>query len=241
MERHKEYSSHIDSNIVVLFVHGIMGSPEMFRVYTEKLEGKYSYESLLLPGHGKTLREFAASSMEEWQKYVDDRVKVLEKKYKKIYIAGHSLGCLLAMKTASEHQHTVKGLFLISPPLKLRMTASYFINNMKVLRSPKRDNNMIATARKVTSVATASAVKYLGAIPRYRELLHKIKQSRELISYLHNDIYIIYPSNDEIVSFESVKMFYWDAGLYIARDSTHYCFPPQEQEIIAQKLVSFIR
>jgi esterase/lipase len=48
---HKEYKNHADgSDTVVLFIHGIQGSPQQFDYMVDALKGTYSIQIYSFPG-----------------------------------------------------------------------------------------------------------------------------------------------------------------------------------------------
>ena len=89
---HSEYKYKSSSDTVLVFTHGIQGSPMQFNKIINSLKGEYSIENLLLPGHGNSVKEFVNSSLDEWQKCLDNRIELLEKEYKNIILVGHSMG-----------------------------------------------------------------------------------------------------------------------------------------------------
>ena len=52
---------------VVLFVHGILGSPAQFAPFLPLVPQDWSFCNLLLQGHGGGARDFSAASMAVWR------------------------------------------------------------------------------------------------------------------------------------------------------------------------------
>lgn len=119
---HSEYCFQArHSDTVIVFIHGFLGSPTQFKYMIDKLNGDYSVENLLLPGHGGTIKEFAASRMTQWQSYADERIRSLQNDYQNIILVAHSLGCLLSVQAALSYPEKIRGLFLLAMPLKIRI------------------------------------------------------------------------------------------------------------------------
>ena len=242
-DKHIEYHfKSAASETVIVFIHGIQGSPLQFDYIINKLNGLYSIENLLLPGHGKTANDFKKSSMTHWQNYVDDRVKQLQKEYKSIVLIGHSMGCLLSVQAAISYPQQIKGLFLTAIPLKIHIRFPCIKNNFVVVFNKNSQNEIIAAARKVNSISAATPFAYLTAIPRYIELLKKCNATRELIEKLQLPIVVVQSANDEIVSDKSLCYVNEKLNIkvVILKNAGHYYYPLEAQEQITNTLAQFM-
>ncbi|MDP4152498.1 MAG: alpha/beta hydrolase [Bacillota bacterium] len=172
--KHIEYHYKLEkSDTVIVFIHGIQGSPLQLDYLIQMLNGLYSIENLLLPGHGKTAYDFRKSSMAQWQNYVDESVKKLQSEYKNIILVGHSMGCLLSVQSGISYPNQIRGLFLIAMPLNIHIKYSYIKNNLLAAFCKTDKNEIVAAARKGNSVSTSNPFEYVACIPRYIELLKK--------------------------------------------------------------------
>lgn len=242
--RHAEYSYKAQkSDTVIVFIHGIQGSPLQFDFMIESLNGLYSIENLLLPGHGKKVKDFKNSGMDEWQKYLDAKVKLLQKEYKNIILVGHSMGALLAVCEAYTNPESIRGLFLTAMPLRIRMRFSYIKNNLAVAFSKKDRNEIIAAARKGNSTETSNPFSYLLGMPRYIELMGKIKSTRELIERLNLPTVVVHSENDEIVSKKALEYLKGKKNIRIVvvKNAGHYYVPEEARKQISGILNQFIR
>lgn len=88
----------------VLLVHGYTGSPAEMRLLGNYLneKGGYTVLGVRLAGHGTTVEELEQTVWQDWYKAVDEGVKELHKICDHIYVAGQSMGGLLAIKAAAE-------------------------------------------------------------------------------------------------------------------------------------------
>ena len=92
---HKEYIKICnDSTIAVLFIHGIVGTPNHFNEFIPLIPDTFSVYNLLLDGHGKGVKDFSKTSMKKWETQVSSVVEELSATHQKIYIVAHSLGTL---------------------------------------------------------------------------------------------------------------------------------------------------
>ena len=98
-------------NGIVIFIHGFMGSPRQFDKLAAAVQKQgRSAAALLLPGHGGSVRDFAAGTSARWQDYVDAEVESYSRDYADIWLAGHSMGGLLAINAAVRHGEQAPGM-----------------------------------------------------------------------------------------------------------------------------------
>jgi len=241
--KHSEYHYKSEkSDTVIVFVHGIQGSPLQFDFLIETLKESYSIENLLLPGHGKTVREFIKSNIVQWQSYVDERVEKLQEEYKNIILVGHSMGCLLSVQSAITNPQNIRGLFLIAMPLNIHISYPFIKNNLIVAFSKNDRTEIIAAARNGNSISASNPFKYLGGAPRYVELLKKSKTKREHFKKLELPMIIVQSANDEIVSnkfLHHVEKMH-NIKVVIASNSGHYFYSQEAKEHISKILMDFI-
>lgn len=101
-----------------LLVHGFTATPWEMRLLGEALaEAGIASLAVCLPGHGTSPEDLASKHWEEWFDAVLEGHKILAKNYSSIFGIGMSTGCLLLLATA--RQHTLCGLILFSPYLKV--------------------------------------------------------------------------------------------------------------------------
>jgi len=101
----------------VLLLHGFGDSPyTMVHVASELHARGYAVHAPLLPGHGRSLREFRASDAEQWIDAGRTALASMRERYERVGIAGLSMGGAIAAILASE-QRDVSALVLLAPYL----------------------------------------------------------------------------------------------------------------------------
>ena len=106
---HREYKRIIEnSKKVILFIHGILGTPNHFECFISLVPDNISVYNVLLDGHGKGVKEFSKTSMKKWKKQIDDIVNELCSSHEEIYIVAHSMGCLLALEQSVKNSKISK-------------------------------------------------------------------------------------------------------------------------------------
>ena len=98
---HKEYKRIVaNAEKAILFIHGIVGTPNHFKNLLPLIPDDLSVYNILLDGHGKGVKDFSKTAMGKWEAQVAAAVEELAKNHKEVYIVAHSLGCLLAIEQA---------------------------------------------------------------------------------------------------------------------------------------------
>jgi carboxylesterase len=112
----------------VLLLHGFGDTPQTLAYLARSLhEQGWSVRAPLLPGHGRTLQEFAASRATDWIEFARAEVQSLRTRYETVSIVGLSMGGSLATILAADLPD-VPALVLLAPylsmPTRLRRAAS---------------------------------------------------------------------------------------------------------------------
>lgn len=234
--QHKEYVRICDnSNIAILFIHGIVGTPNHFNEFISLIPEYISVYNLLLDGHGKGVKDFSKTSMKKWEAQVASVVDELSLTHEKIYIVAHSLGTLLAIDQSIKNPKVCK-LFLLAVPLRLSIKPKMPINSLKVYFDKIRlDDYETLAAKKCYGIEKdKNPFHYIGWIPRFLELFAKIRQTRQTVNLL-NTICLVYQSEkDEMVSRRSVKFL--ENNPYISvknlKKSGHYYYDKDDFDFL---------
>lgn len=200
---HEEYIRDIPgAKTAVLFIHGIVGTPDHFDMLIPLVPRDWSVYNILLDGHGKTPGDFAASSMKKWKAQVWGLFGRLCAQYNKVVITAHSMGTLFAIQLALERPEKVPFLFLMASPMRVGLRLTGIINSMKVVFHCVNDSNPLeAATRDACSIQTDLRLwRYLGWIPRYLELFREIRVTRKLLPGLTVSCYAFQSRKDELVS-----------------------------------------
>src|SRR4051812_25583135 len=101
-----------------LLLHGFTGSPWDVRPLGERLAARGMFvRAIRLPGHGSTPEAMAAVSHRDWEQAAEDALRSLAS-YRNVFVAGLSVGALLAVVLAARHQERVNALGLMAPALR---------------------------------------------------------------------------------------------------------------------------
>lgn len=121
------------SSIAVLLLHGYQGYPgEMSYLGLKLYQAGFDVYCPRLPGHGINQEDFLKTSSKDWLSVARSTTGYLKKEYDNVYVAGHSMGGLLAAIIAKEFQ--IERLALIAPAFVIKGFNKNKIKFMKLFK-----------------------------------------------------------------------------------------------------------
>ncbi|OQY31795.1 MAG: hypothetical protein B6241_13070 [Spirochaetaceae bacterium 4572_59] len=121
---------HQGGEEAVLLIHGHRGYPaEFFYFYGQLIEAGFTISLPRLPGHGTNRFDFHESGHRDWLRSVTDEYLNLKGRYKKVYIAGLSMGAVLTLLLAEQFQPDK--IALLAPALTIRKKLFYMAPYLK--------------------------------------------------------------------------------------------------------------
>lgn len=242
--KHKAiYNVRQDCDTAVLFVHGILGTPNHFEEFIPLVPEAYSVVNLLLDGHGKGVEDFSDTSMEKWKKQVTVAVDALSETHKNIFIVAHSMGCLFAMEQALRNPR-VKALFLLAVPLRLFLKPAMVSNSLRVYLGKIKPED----ARGMASLNTYGVEndkrfwKYFGWIPRFLELFREIRNTRKVLIQLKTPCWCFQSCMDEMVSVKTAELLKSvdAARVWMLEKSSHFYYDPADRQYLMEQFSAFL-
>lgn len=116
-----------------LLVHGFAGTPAEVQPLGQRLAGHgVSVYAPVLPGHASTSEALLRHDRHEWLNTVTEAHRWLVEDHDHVFVAGLSMGSLLAAKLAS--RHALRGLVMMAPALIARDTRIRFAGALSIVR-----------------------------------------------------------------------------------------------------------
>lgn len=226
----------------IVFIHGIVGNNQIFDVLRPIVPDDYEIKFIDLKGHGGDALAFSRASMSQWRAQVEEAVAEMSGQCDVIIGVGHSMGCLLLMEQAVNDR--LSGLFLLNPPLSIRLSVSLFSNALRVATGLVKNNPVVQAAKDAYGVSLDyNPFHYYGWPKRYAELFMAIRRVREnVLPQIRVPIKAILSASDEMVSPTSEKYFakQGSASTVLLPGSTHYYYSDKDRETICKEFVSFL-
>lgn len=225
----------------ILFVHGILGNREFFDFLQPCVPPEWTRRSLLLEGHGGSVRDFARASMARWKAQVHEAVAELRQSHGRVVVAAHSMGTLFAIGEAV--RGGADAVFLLAPPLSLRLSARLFATPLKVATGRIRPDDVWAQAalRAYGITGGGNPLHYLGWAPRYAELFAEIRRVRRLCPQFRAPAELIFSACDEMVSPRGRRYLEGNlqAAFTLLPASGHYYYSDADRALIISRFKSF--
>lgn len=226
---------------VILFIHGFMGSSKQFKSIMPLLSDcGAEMRCVVLAGHETLLGEFMKSGAEDWQRSVDDCISELREEFDEIYLVGHSMGGLLAVRSAVKCPDKICGIVALGFPIKVHVTYGWLHNAMMAAKPPKEgENPAITAARALSGVSGMNVSGYFGTMPKAFEFFGVVRKSGKEIGRLTVPLTVINSGVDEIVSRKAgrfVKRNLPSAKLIELKNSGHFLFTPEENTLMADAI-----
>ena len=243
MKRGQELQLVPGADTAILFIHGILGTPDQFRPFLQLVPSNWTLCNILLKGHCGSVRDFSSASMAEWKRQVHETLRELQLSHDRVIIAAHSMGALFAIQEAVEVP--VEELFLLNAPLRVHLTVRLLKIVWGVFRgniSP--DDDWMLAAQNAYGVERDSHIlRYLSWIPRYVELFSEIRKTRKIAPELTVKSRLYYSARDEMVSIGFGGMFENNACVTVkALDSSgHVYYSPEDLRFLQNEFGDMVQ
>lgn len=204
---HQEYSFSNDNEDIVIFVHGILGSPRRFRDLAEELSHHgFDCMALLLPGHGGPASAFYRTPYAKWPDYVKLRVHAATQTHKRVFLVGHSLGGLISLDCAASGG--IAGIVLINTPLAFKFNLKRLAISMKkMIVNPTQGNDAMSVAyRECCSITGAKIYEYPLWLRQYISMYRYVNRTKRCLKDVYAKTLIVQSSMDESVQQRSAGM-----------------------------------
>ena len=243
MEKEQNIRLVPGADTAILFIHGILGTPDQFKPFLPLVPSNWSFCNMLLKGHCGSVREFSAASMAEWRQQVHETLRELQMSHDRIIIAAHSMGTLFAVQEAIKMP--VDALFLLNTPLRIHITIRMLKIIWGVFRGNIRpdDDWMLAAQNAYGIERDTHLLRYLSWIPRYFELFSEIRKTRKIVPDLTVKCQVYLSARDEMVSMKSGRIFENNAcaAVKVLDSSGHVYYSPEDLRFFQNEFCNLIQ
>ena len=188
----------------VLLLHGLSGSPAEMRLLGEFLsEQGFTVLAVRLPGHGTMPEDLERAKVGDWLAAAMDGYAILasDDSVKRIAVAGHSMGALLALKLASMRR--VSHVISVSAPFFIRKERGVDLlpprEKSKGMFLPKKQPRLPGIP--VRCLAGYAVMPLLSV----HELLDLTEAAREALPRVEAPLLVLQGEKDHTVKTESAQ------------------------------------
>lgn len=226
-----------------LLLHGFGDTPQSLALLATTLHGRgWSVSVPLLPGHGRTLREFAGSRAEAWLETARTEMDALRMSHHRVALVGLSMGGALATILAAESPN-LAALALLAPYFEVPRGLRWSLAAELVVTAiyPYLAS---ADARSIKDPAElARSLGYGAATPRLvRELRSIADQARQALPSVRAPTLYVQSRGDNRIASDVAERAYAALGapqkeLVWLQQSGHVITVDYDRELVA-RLVS---
>ncbi|MBR4200026.1 MAG: alpha/beta fold hydrolase [Oscillospiraceae bacterium] len=232
------------ADTAVLLLHGILSAPQFFAFLLPAVPQNYAVYGILLSGHGGDAAGLTHTTLNRWELQVSLLMKQLSAKYRRIFIAAHSMGTLFALRLAKQYPQNISGMLLLGVPLCTHLTPFGAVCSVLLALGYQPHTARGKAMQQAYSLTPDARLwRYLGWLPRYAELFDEIFRTRPLLSGLRVPCAAFQSARDELVSLRTLPMLAAVPAvkLRVLRTASHFYYPPQEKSRILRVWYRMLR
>jgi carboxylesterase len=253
----------------VLLVHGLTGTPAEMRAIAKRLAQRgFSVMCPQLAGHCGEVAELKRSTWRDWYGSIERAFEALKPGYARVYVAGLSMGALIALKLAEEKGSRVAGLGLLSStffydgwniphirrrlllPIVLYSPLRYFISWRETPPYGIKCERTRAAVHAVLTSRDAKAAEKVGTFRTPAVTIHEsirlIRAARKALSGVHVPALIVHSTEDDMASVKNAhyvaqRISSRHVETYFVDDTYHVLTLDRRRNDIAHRLADFFK
>ena len=228
----------------ILLIHGFTGAPPEMRLVGDHLNvAGLTVSAPLLPGHGTTVADMNRCKWTDWTAHVAHSYRALAARCERVFVAGLSMGSLLALHLAAHHPN-LPGVIAYSPAtwvadslLPASMVARYVVK----ARPKGKDIDLV----------DPDALGRLWCydedpVPAAAQLYALIRDVRRLLPRLVPPLLIVYSAGDRAIHPSSAERTYTLAGSNDKRiirlaESGHVITVDRQWRCVADETLAWVK
>ena len=227
----------------VLLIHGFTGLPVELLLLGEHLNrAGFSVLCMRLAGHGTNERDLMRTTRDDWFNSVLDGFFILRGLCKKIFVAGHSMGGLLALKLANVQR--VEKIVTLAAPI-------FIDDGLGLQNLPPRefcsDACIVRPRRKLQDVPPAANNVYEKMpLVSVHELVALIDDAKNLLPQITAPILIMHGEDDHTAQPRSARFIMDNIAskqkkVITVPNSGHLLPLDENREFVFEEITNFLR
>jgi len=253
----------------VLLIHGLTGTPAEMRPIAKRLAKQgFSIMCPALAGHCRDAGDLRKSKWQDWYNSMADAFDALKAKHRRVFVAGLSIGALLAIKIAAEKGEAVAGLGLMSStffydgwnmprlkrkfllPVVLHSPLRYFLHWNETPPYGIKCERTRAMVHAVLENRDAQATEKVGIFRTSGVTIHEsnrfIKVAKAALPHVKSPALIVHSTEDDTASLKNAHFVAKKLGTrqietYFVDDTYHVVTLDKRRDDIAKRMAEFFK
>jgi carboxylesterase len=247
----------------VLLIHGLTGTPtEMKGIGKGMARAGYTVHGVQLSGHCGSERQLVATGWRDWYASVVAAFDDLRRNHDRVFVAGLSMGALLALKLAADRPDEVAGIGLYSTTLfydgwsvprhSVLLHGAFLMGLGRFLRFNEQHPHGIKDDRLRERVVAAmvggrSEVAGLLAMPgsSLNELIKLIRTVKKRLPEIRVPALVVHAREDDVTSPRNASYLAARLGGYVEKvildDCYHMITLDRQRQAVIDHSIAFMR
>ncbi len=225
-----------------LLIHGISGSPQVFRGTGRYLSGKgITAYGVRLRGHGTCVEDLHKCTYADWVDSAKEGLLELKKNCSTVFCVGLSMGAVISLRLARLYPGLVRGIVTVSCPYRLESF------RFKLIPIAKKFIRKIPVGSPEINDPDAFEVNYqYHSVSAAHELIRLTDLVRCDLPLIKQPILIFSARHDKTVSTRDAGLIYCNIAseekeVVWLEHSQHVAILDYDKELIHRKIYDFIK
>ena len=251
------------NRVGVLLVHGMSGTPVEMRFIANGFarEG-YTVSCPQLAGHCETLEDLRVSTWKDWYDSAQKALNTLSERCDHVFVAGLSMGGLIALRLAALNPDKVRGALVYAPTLWLDgwgvpwysrlfelVRQKWFADLMTFSERPPygiKDTRLRAIIAEALDSGDTAKTGFLS-IPGgpMIELRWLVRDLKKRLSGIKQPVMLFHPREDDRADLRNSWYLQRNLGgrvdMVVLEDSFHVITLDKQRDVVMQKSAAFAR
>jgi carboxylesterase len=253
----------------VLLIHGLTGTPAEMRPIAKRLAKQgFSVMCPALAGHCREIGDLRKSKWQDWYASMEQAFDALKAQHRHVFVAGLSIGALLAIKIAAEKGEQVAGLGLMSStffydgwnmprlrrkfllPIVLHSPLRYFLYWNETPPYGIKCERTRAMVHAVLENRDSQATEKVGIFRTSGVTIHEsnrfIKVAKAALPHVKSPALIVHSTEDDTASLKNAHFVAKRLGThhvetYFVDDTYHVVTLDKRRDDIAKRIAEFFK
>lgn len=253
----------------VLLVHGLTGTPSEMKQFGKTIARQgFTVACPTLAGHCASIEVLSATKWHDWYHSMEVAFDALKEECEHVFVAGLSMGALIALLLAAKRKHQVAGVILLSTtffydgwnvpkikralllPLVLYSPLKYFVHWEETAPYGIKDERTRALVHAILENRDSQTADKIGYFKTpatvILESVRLIKAAKKLLQNVISPVLIVHSTEDDMASLKNAhytkaRVASETVETFFVDDTYHVLTLDKRKEDIAKRTAQFCK